>query len=158
MRSLVINLMLSAIWMLLQRELSLLNFGVGFLLGFAMLWLFKPVLASDDYVRRSRGLIAYIGIFSRAFFMSCWTVAVDALTARIGPLQPRLITYDVAGLTRFEILLLSHSISLTPGSTTVEILDDYSTLVLHIFNTRDPDAVRAQIDRTLRRGILAFTR
>ncbi len=158
MNSLVINLMLAVIWMLLQRELSLVNFAIGFLLGFAMLWLFRPVLGNGDYVRRSWGLIGYLAIFTRGFLVSCWKIGVDALTARMGPLQPRLITYNVAGLTRFEILLLSHSISLTPGSTTVEVSADFSTFVIHVFNTRDPDAVRAEIDRTLRRGILAFTR
>jgi multisubunit Na+/H+ antiporter MnhE subunit len=153
-----INFAIAIIWMLLQRELSLVNFTIGYLLGFALLWLFKPVLGSDDYVRRSFGLIAYAGIFTKAFLSSCWVIARDALTAKMEPLQPRLITYDVTGLSAIEILLLSQSISLTPGTTTVEISEDFSTFVLHVFNTQSPDEVRRQIDSTLKRGILGFTR
>ncbi len=158
MRSLGINFTIAIIWMLLQRELSLFNFVAGYLLGFGMIWLFKPVLGSDDYVRRARGLIAYAGIFTKAFLTSCWAIARDAVIAKMEPLQPRLITYDVTGLTGIEILLLSHSISLTPGTTTVEISEDFSTFVLHVFNTQSPDEVRKQIDNTLKRGILGFTR
>ena len=158
MLSLHINLFIAVIWMLLQPELSLLDLVIGFLLGFAMLWLFRPVLRSDEYLRRALGFVRFIWIFLAAFLKSCWAIGVDALTARMSDIQPRLITYDVAGLGKFEILLLAQCISLTPGTTTVEISDDFSTFVLHVFNTRDPDAVRTEIDQTLRRGILGFTR
>ncbi len=123
-----------------------------------MLWLFKPVLNSGDYVRRMLGFMRFVGIFMKAFVVSCWNIALAALFARMGPLQPMLITYDVSGLSKLEILLLSHCISLTPGTTTVEISPDFSRFVLHVFDTHDPDAVRRDIDLTLRRGILAFTR
>lgn len=156
--SLHINLLVALIWMLLQPELSLLDFAIGFILGFAMMWLFSPVLRSEDYVRRVFGFVRFVWIFLVAFLKSCLAIAVDALTARMTNIQPRLITYDVTGLGKFEILLLSHCISLTPGTTTVEISEDFNTFVLHVFNTREPDEVRTEIDQTLRRGILGFTR
>jgi multicomponent Na+:H+ antiporter subunit E len=158
MRSLLINVIVSVIWMLLQRELSLIGFAIGFVIGFAMLWLFKPVLGSGTYIRRTLGFVRFVGIFTRAFVTSCWSIARAALFAKIAPIQPMLITYNVRGLTRLEILLLSHCISLTPGTTTVEISPDFTRFVLHVFDTHDPNAVRREIDETLRRGILAFTR
>jgi multisubunit Na+/H+ antiporter MnhE subunit len=158
MRSLLINVIVSVIWMLLQRELSVIGFGIGFVIGFAMIWLFKPVLGSGTYIRRTLGFVRFTGIFIRAFVTSCWSIGRAVLFAKIEPIQPMLISYNVRGLTRLEILLLSHCISLTPGTTTVEISPDFTRFVLHVFDTHDPDAVRRDIDQTLRRGILAFTR
>jgi multicomponent Na+:H+ antiporter subunit E len=57
-----------------------------------------------------------------------------------------------------EILLLSHCVSLTPGTCTVDISHDFTRLYLHVLDCPDPAAVRAGIDKTLKRGILAFTR
>jgi multisubunit Na+/H+ antiporter MnhE subunit len=158
MISLVINLVISVIWMLLDREMSVLGFAIGFVIGFAMIWLFQPVLQSRNYVRRVLGAVRFIAIFSRAFLASCWSIGRAALFGSIDSLEPRLISYDVRGLSRFEIFLLSHCISLTPGTTTVDISDDLSTFILHVLDTNDPDEVRRDIDKTFRQGILAFTR
>ena len=69
-----------------------------------------------------------------------------------------MITYDVAGLSKLEILLLSHCISLTPGTTTIDVAANFEYLTLHVLDAPDPAAVRKGIDETLKRGILAFTR
>jgi multisubunit Na+/H+ antiporter MnhE subunit len=61
-------------------------------------------------------------------------------------------------LTPFEILLLSYCVSLTPGSTTVHVSEDFQTLVLHSLDAQDAASVRARIDQVLKRGILSFTR
>jgi multicomponent Na+:H+ antiporter subunit E len=81
-----------------------------------------------------------------------------SLFSSMRTLNPRIITYDIEGLTKLETLLLSHTISLTPGTTTVAIGPGFQYLILHVLEADDPDAVRDAIDRTLRRGILAFTR
>ncbi len=158
MMSLFINLIISVIWMLLDREMSVLGFAIGYVIGFAMIWLFQPILQSRNYVRRVLGFVRFMFIFSRSFLVSCWSIGRASLIGSIHSIEPRLISYDVRGLSRVEMFLLSHCISLTPGTTTVDITEDFSTFILHVFDTQDPDAVRRDIDKTLRRGILAFTR
>lgn len=158
MKSFALNLFVAVIWLLLGQELSLVNFIIGFLIGFALLALFRPVLGSHGYVRRTTAAFLYLFIFGKQFLLSCWNIFHAALLVPVDQLNPRLITYDVEGLSRLEILLLSHSISLTPGTTTVEISEDFSTFLIHVFNTGSPDEVRDEITTTLRRGILAFTR
>jgi multicomponent Na+:H+ antiporter subunit E len=158
MKSAALNLLIAVVWMLLGQELSLFNLGVGFVIGFVLLALFRPVFGSHHYVRRVLGGAAFVGIFFWAFISSCGNLAAAALFVPKSRLHPRLLEYDVSGLTRFEILLLSQCISLTPGTTTVAISPDFQTFLLHAFNTDEPEEVRRLIDRTLRRGILAFTR
>lgn len=158
MRALLLNLMVAAIWLLLQSPPTLLGFAVGYALGFGLLALFHQVVDSRDYVRRTVALVAFLGLFAREFLRSCLQLGRAALFTPVSRLRPRFIVYDVTGLSRMEVLLLSHSISLTPGTNTVDILGDFTGLRLHVLDCPDPKLIRAGIDRTLRRGILAFTR
>jgi len=158
MRALLLNLMVAAIWLLLQSPPSLLGFAVGYALGFGLLALFHQVVDSRDYVRRTVALVAFLGLFGREFLRSCLQLLRAALFTPVSRLRPRFIDYDVTGLSRMEVLLLSHCISLTPGTNTVDILGDFTGLRLHVLDCPDPERIRAGIDRTLRRGILAFTR
>ena len=158
MKSVAINLAVSIIWMLLQGETTFVTFLAGWLVGFALIALFRPILGSGDYVRRALGFARFLVVFTRAFIVSCWQLVVVSVFRRTCHLQPRVITYDVRGLSLTEILLLSHSISLTPGTTTIDVPPERDHLVLHVLDAPDPEALRDQIDRTLRRAILAFTR
>lgn len=158
MRSVLINLAVAIIWMLLQGSAAPVVLLTGWVVGFVLLALFQPILGSGDYVRRAVGFGAFLLLFVWAFAVSCWQLVVVSLFRSVRSLRPRLITYDVRGLTAAEVLLLSHCISLTPGTTTVDVAADRSHLLLHVLDAPDPEAVRLEIDRTLRRGILSFTR
>jgi multicomponent Na+:H+ antiporter subunit E len=158
MRSFVLNLVVALIWLLLQAQLTILVFATGWVAGFVLIALFKPILGSDSYVRRVLAGVRFIFLFGRAFLASSWQLIVIALFRSRKSLEPRVITYDVRGLNTVEILLLSHAISLTPGTTTIDVAPDNGHLVLHVLDAAHPEQVRADIDRTLRRGILAMTR
>jgi Multisubunit Na+/H+ antiporter, MnhE subunit len=158
MNSFVLNLIIAFTWLLLQVRASFPGFVVGFLIGFALIKLFPGVLDSRDYIRRTTAVAMFVLIFTRQFLVACGQLVSIVLFQPISRLHPRIITYDTRGLTTFEIILLSHCISLTPGSSCVGIAEDRDRLVLHVLNSTDPDAVRREIDQTLRRGILAMTR
>jgi len=158
MRSLLLNLLVALIWLLLQTQPTIFGFVTGFALGFGLLALFKPVLNSADYTRRMLGGLAFIGLFTREFILACAQLFRLTLFARMSRLQPGFLIFDVSDLNRVEILLLSHTVSLTPGTNTVDISQDFKRLYLHVLDCRDPEAVRTGIERTLKRGILAFTR
>lgn len=157
MKALALNLMIALIWMLLTG-VTLASTVIGFVIGFAMFAIFPDVMQSKDYVRRTLAAVVFLGVFARAFLESSAQLLWLSIKPDLSTLQPRVITYDVRGLNRLEILLLSHCISLTPGTTTIDVSDDFSFLTLHVLDAPDPAAVRRGIDSTLKRGILAFTR
>jgi multicomponent Na+:H+ antiporter subunit E len=158
MNSFVLNLVIAVTWLLLQVRASFPGFVVGFLIGFGLIRLFPGVLDSRDYTRRTIALAQFVMIFSKQFITACTQLLRIILFVPSRFLRPRVITYNIAGLSRFESLLLAHCITLTPGSSAVGISEDLDTLILHVLDTDDPDALRDEIDRTLKRGILAMTR
>lgn len=158
MRSLALNLAMAIIWLFLQSEPTLRDFVVGCLLGFGLLYIFRPVLRSDDYIRRVLAASLFILVFAREFVLSCGELIYYTLFVPVKRLRPEFMIYDVSGMSRMEILLLSHCISLTPGTNTVDISEDFSRLYLHVLDCPDAEVVRRKIDKTLKRAILAFTR
>jgi multisubunit Na+/H+ antiporter MnhE subunit len=158
MKSFGLNVVVAMIWLLLSEESTPVTFGVGFLIGFVFLGVFQPILGSGHYVRAVLACSRFLLIFTREFIVANAKVIWTVLFRSKRSLHPNFLTYDVAGLTRPEILLLSYCISLTPGTTTVVVTEDYRTLIIHALDADTPDEIRASIDRTLKRGILSFTR
>lgn len=158
MKALALNLVLATLWLLLGRSRTTADFFIGFVVGFAGLSAFSAVLDTGDYPRRVWALIRFIAGFLREFFLANLSVARRVLFGSNSTLQPDFLTYDVAGLTRGEILVLSYCITLTPGTTTVQISDDFRTLTLHALDASDPEAVRRGIDDRLRHPLLRLTR
>ncbi|HAB18773.1 MAG TPA: Na+/H+ antiporter subunit E [Verrucomicrobiota bacterium] len=153
-----LNLILAMLWLFLSGGGTFARFLVGYVIGFVLLAVFQRVIPDSGYVRRTLAFGRFLAAFFREFLRSNFNIAVSVLSSRRESMYPDFVTYDVAGLTRVEILVLSHCITLTPGTTTVDISDNWETLVLHAFDARDPVAVRSGIDRGLRAPLLAFTR
>jgi multisubunit Na+/H+ antiporter MnhE subunit len=153
-----LNLLLALMWMFLGGAPSLASLATGFALGFALLALLRPVFPDSSYVRRALALLRFAALFLREFIRSNLTVARAVLFRPRDSLRPDFLSYDVTGLTRTEILLLAYAITLTPGSTAVEVSEDGRALTLHVFDIDDADAVRAGIDRHLKQPLLRITR
>jgi multicomponent Na+:H+ antiporter subunit E len=158
MIALGLNLTIAVMWLLLNQTPTAVGFVVGYGIGFALVAAFRSLISGENYVRRSIAFVLFLLVFTREFLVANIKVAGAVLFRSRETLHPNFITYDVTGLTRPEILLLSYCISLTPGTTTVDVTPDFNTLVLHALDADQPDQARAEIDRTLKRSILAFTR
>lgn len=113
---------------------------------------------AHSWPARIVGFFAFGLHFSRELVMANISVAKSVLFQKNSELAPGFLTYPLKGLNRFEILLLTHCITLTPGTTSVEISADYTELTVHAFDARDPDGVRASIKSGLEMPILAWTR
>jgi multicomponent Na+:H+ antiporter subunit E len=109
-------------------------------------------------LRRALRLGLFGVCFLRALVVSNLQMARVVLFRPVRDLSPDFVAYPIGGLTRFEIVVLSHCITLTPGTTSVEISDDLSVLTVHALDAADADAVRASIKQDLEAPLLAWTR
>ena len=158
MRSLLLNLVMAGMWLLFHQNPNLAQFFIGFGLGFIFLVLFQSVVGSTSYVRRAIAFVRFLLVFLREFLMANLAVTMTVLFGSRDAIHPNFITLDVAGMKPYEILILSYCITLTPGTTSVEIEDDFKTLIVHALDAEHPDKVRDQINGSLRDAILKFTR
>jgi len=154
----LINLLIALIWLFLSADPSISSFLIGYSLGFVLLALFPMLLQAQDYVRRVLAFFRFVLIFSREFLLSNVVMAHAVLFRDRETIHPNYLTFDTSGMRPFEILLLSHCITLTPGTTTIDITEDRSTIIFHAFDADNPAEVRNGIEMNLKRHILAFTR
>lgn len=153
----VINIMLAVLWLFLHGG-GLVNFIAGFVIGFILLYLFQAILQSRSYVRRVLAFFRFVGVFLVEFIKSNLIIAARVLWSPVEDIHPNFITFDVTGMNRWEIFLLSQCITLTPGTTSVDLINDDRTLVVHAFDADDPDEVREHIETSLKSAILRFCR
>ena len=83
------------------------------------------------------------------------TLMAYAVALRMGV---DFVDLDVSGLRPPEILLLTYCITLTPGTVSIRLSDDYRTLTVHALDGADPEGIRREVRRQLIQPILAFTR
>jgi multicomponent Na+:H+ antiporter subunit E len=158
MKVFLINLGLALLWMFLGAKPSFASFLVGFGLGFLLVAAGRQLFPESRYVERVVGFARFAGALLRELVVSNWMMIVVILFRRRDRIHAGYLTYDVRGLTPWEVWLLSVCITLTPGTTMVELTPDGGELVLHALDAGDPEAVRRSIDRGLRDPILGWTR
>lgn len=158
MTQLALNLLIAVMWLLLSGRRTSTAFFIGFFIGFVMIAAFRRVVGGGDYTRRCLAGVRFAFIFVREFVTANISVAATVLFRSAESLHPNFLTYDVAGMQPGEILLLSYCITLTPGTTTVQISDDFNHLVVHALDANQPDLIRERIDRNLKEPIIRFMR
>lgn len=158
MYPLLINLMIAVIWLLLGAARSVASFFIGFAFGFALLALFQKVIPSARYVNAVIGIIRFLLVFLREFLIANLDMVRVILFQSKDALHPNFVDLDVSDLKPWEIILLSYCIALTPGTTPVQISEDFRVLSIHAIDASDPELVRRQIKQTMKAAILGFSR
>lgn len=127
----MLNLILALIWTAVQGTFTLSNFVFGFVLGYVVLRILRPLLGEAGYDARLRHQINLVGFFFKELVLSSIRVATEVLTPgyrmRAGILAVPLDVHSNLGITLFANL-----ISLTPGTLSIDVSDDRDTLYIHV--------------------------
>lgn len=155
---LVFNLMLAAVWVTLRRNPTVAEFAIGFFYGFWSLWLFRGILRRKevdgeslprrDYFALYLHTLRFVARFLREVVVANVQVVRVVLSPRIR-IRPGIIRYPLDVQTDSGITLLADSITLTPGTLTVDIAPDRSALFIHVLDIDEPDRVRNDIKQRL---------
>ncbi|RFC62668.1 Na+/H+ antiporter subunit E [Fulvimarina endophytica] len=149
----LINLILALIWVIVTGSFTFLNLVFGFLLGAAALFLIRFQVGDRKHFLRA-WLVAKLALFFLVELMrSAWKVATLVLYPNMN-LKPGIFAYKLRAETDFEITLLANMITLTPGTLSVDVSDDRSTLYVHALDCSDPSANRADIHNGFEKMIL----
>lgn len=143
---------LYGIWVILSGKFDVFHLGLGLATVFLLAWLHRGLepfrRPGDPSIRASR-LAPYIVWLSFEMFLSAVHVAKVILRPR-GQLAPRLIHFECEQPSKLNAVIFAHSITLTPGTITLD-LDDGRYLV-HALTPHTADGlIRGQMARRVAR-------
>ncbi len=138
-------------------QFSLGGFLGGFAVGYAALWLTRPLYRESRYFSRLPRALLLAAHFAKELFISNARVLWDVITpGHIS--RPGIIGVPLDVETDLEIMLLASLLSLTPGTLSVDVSGDRKTLYVHVMFLDDVEAARRAIKEGLEKRLLEVMR
>ncbi len=91
--------------------------------------------------------------FLKELVLSATSVAWAVVNPRLR-LRPAILAVPLDLRTDWRISVLANLVTLTPGTTSLHVSEDLSTLYVHAMDCKDADAVVASIKESFERTIL----
>lgn len=146
---------LTALWILLWRELSVANLASGMLVALLVTTLYPLRPLTGEHRLRPVALLTFLAYFARELLVSNLVVARSILTPRLR-LRSGIVAVPVGPCSDLVVTIVANAITLTPGTMTLEVSDDRCTLYVHVLHAHDIEVVRQDTLRLLRLAHRAF--
>jgi len=153
MRLFLVNILLSLVWLALTGKFTAENLGLGFLIGFIVIAITARAWGKNPYAGKAWLIVKFILYIIWEIIVSSVKVAIDVLRPRITT-KPGVIAIPLEKDTDLEITILANLISLTPGTLSLDVSSDKSTLFVHTMFADDIEGLRKTIKDTLERPLL----
>ena len=151
------NIALALAWAALTGNFNPANLLMGFALGYGALFVVRRALEPSNYFEKVWQVIGFVFFFLWELVVANLRVAYDVLTPR-HYMQPRIIGIPLDARTDAEITALAYFISLTPGTLSLDVSTDRSTMFIHAMYAPDADALRREIKQGVERRLLRLMR
>ena len=148
------NILLALTWAALTGGFTFDALAVGFGLGYVALWFTQPLFGGgpSPYFTRVWRALELLLYFHYELLTSSIAVAWDVLTPK-HLATPRLVEMPLDVRSDAEILLVTNLISLTPGTLSVDVSEDRSTLLVHAMFAEDPEALIRDLKQGMERRV-----
>lgn len=135
------------------------EFLIGLAVGVPIAYLSRRLYGDTVDLRRTvRSLpyaLRFVGAFLTEVVKANFDVAYRVLAPSM-PIEPAVIVLPLRVETDLAVTTIANSITLTPGTLTLEYDDSNNTLLVHAIDGRDRDAVVAPIRRWEDLALLIF--
>jgi multisubunit Na+/H+ antiporter MnhE subunit len=95
-------------------------------------------------MKRLLATLVLLWRFISTMMMSAWTTGVIIIVASDAP-RRGFVRLNYGDLNKAGVMLLAAMVTLTPGSSTVDIDTDSHELLLHVLDSEDTEATLAHI-------------
>jgi len=153
----LLNVLLALLWAAVAGSVDPAHLVVGFVVGYAVLWLARPVLGPTGYFSRLPRAVGFAGFFVWELVLSNLRVAWDVLTPSARR-RPGVVAVPLDAETDAEITLLANLVTLTPGSLSLDVSPDRRVLYVHGMFVDDPETFRREIKEGFERRVLELLR
>jgi multicomponent Na+:H+ antiporter subunit E len=152
------HLLLAFLWTMLVGPPTLMNAVIGFIVGFAIVWIASAARGSDSYAVRVGAAISLALFTLREVCLANMRVAYYTV-APLDRVRPAILEVPVAaGSTDLEITLLANLVTLTPGTFTIDVAPDRRSIRVHAMHAPDHAAAIEEIRSGFERRIWRVTR
>jgi multicomponent Na+:H+ antiporter subunit E len=118
----------------------LVGLAVGLPVAYVFRRLYEAVLDISRLVRSIPYVFAYAAVFSKEVVVANFDVAYRVLAPEM-PLEPQVILVPLRVETSLGITTIANSITITPGTVTLDHDPDENALYVHIIDGRHPEDV-----------------
>jgi len=120
------------------------NLVVGSAVGFPVAYIFRRLyedeFALERLLRIVPYLVAYVFVFTKEVLVANFDVAYRVLSPGM-PIEPQVILVPLRVETSSAVTTIANSITITPGTITLDHDPDENALYVHLIDGRDPEAV-----------------
>jgi multicomponent Na+:H+ antiporter subunit E len=135
------------LWLLAWGDLSAANVVSGAAVAVALLVAFPPDRRDHDHVRVSLlGVLRLAGYVARQLVTSNVQMTATILRRRPG-LDAGVLAHELKERSDEVVALMTSVIALSPGTMTVDVSRDASTIYVHFLRLDDIDVARASLRR-----------
>ncbi len=152
----ILTVLFALMWMILQDQYTLASFAGGLLVGLLILLIFpEPVHGLiNPHIRRPGGVFRWllctarlVGYYTLHWLKGNRDMARIVLRRDLSTITPGVLKYPLRVRQAGQVALLANLITVTPGSFTLEVSDDWDVLYLHVIDASDAEAALAPIRR-----------
>lgn len=130
MKTFTYNIFLTFIWFTLTMELTPANFVFGFVVSFFILWIVFRNDKNNRYFKLLPNFIAFLAMFIKEVIYGSLKIGYEIIIPK-HTMNPGIIAIPLDAKTNTEITLLANTITLTPGTTSLAVSEDKSTLYVY---------------------------
>ncbi len=141
----LLNILLAVLWCFTWGSFDFYTLTTGFILAYVLIGIYSRGTAMEGYGTKGRDLFRFAIYFVRILLVANLQIAYEILTPGL-KLAPRIVRFDVTGLTAVQRTILTNTINLTPGTIVVDISPDRRTFYVHCMYAKDYDDAIRQLD------------
>ncbi|CAN5486482.1 Na+/H+ antiporter subunit E [soil metagenome] len=155
-RTVLLGAFLTVMWVALWGDASIGTVVAGIGAAILVIVLVPSPESDRRWVFRPLGVLRFVATFLGLLVASTWSMVVLVLSDRAKDATGILIEVELAAASYPVRTLIAHSISLTPGTLTVDVRPDGRTLQVHVIEAADEPAARRAISALEHRAREAF--
>jgi multicomponent Na+:H+ antiporter subunit E len=138
---------LVALWLLAWGEISLGNVVSGIAVASTLLVAFPPARPAGERVRLRFAGAARLGGYAVIQLVTSNLVMAREILKRRPSARPGVLAHRLQRPSEEIVTLMTSVIALSPGTMTVDVDRDSTTIYVHFLLLRDVDAARASLSR-----------
>ncbi len=140
------NILLAVLWMCLWGLFDIWSLAAGFILGYILMGVVSRTShEGKGYGAKGWHLLSFTIYFLRILIKANLQVAWEIITPNFH-MTPRFVRYSVENMTPIQITSLANAITLTPGTLSVDVVDNDQFLLVHCMYAHSRDEAIAELD------------